>query len=68
MTEEQARLLTLQQQFEREDPKVPLVGLSVNETIKACLLNDMPKRAEKVRGDFKVPDKRLEPSDQPVPG
>ena len=59
MMDESVRLMTLQQQLEKEaDGKVTFFGLSVNDTIKTCLMNNMGKRAEKVRGDFKVPDKR----------
>ena len=58
MTEEHVRLLTLQQQFEKEDTSVAFVGRSVNDTITTCLLNGMAKRADKVKSEFKVPDKR----------
>jgi hypothetical protein len=58
MTEEHVRLLALQQQFEKEDTSVAFVGQSVNDTITTCLLNGMTKRADKVRSEFKVPDKR----------
>ena len=58
MTDEHARLLALQQQFEKEDNSVAFVGQSVNETIKNCVLNGMTKRADKVKSDFKVPDSR----------
>ncbi|OBZ67332.1 Vacuolar protein sorting-associated protein 16 [Grifola frondosa] len=60
MMDESARLLTLQQQLEKEaDGKIPFFGLSVNETIRTCLINGMSKRADKVKSDFKVPDKRF---------
>jgi hypothetical protein len=59
MMDESMRLLTLQQQLEKEaDGKVSFFGLSVNETMKACLMNGLGKRADKVKADFKVPDKR----------
>jgi hypothetical protein len=59
MTDENVRLLNIQLQLEREDEaRSPFFGLSVNETIRTCLLNGMGKRAEKVKADFKVPDKR----------
>ena len=59
MMDESARLLAFQQQLEQEvSGKVNFFGMSVNETIRACLLNDLPKRADKVKSDFKVPDKR----------
>jgi vacuolar protein sorting-associated protein 16 len=60
MMDESARLLTAQQQLEKEaDGKVAFFGLSVDETIRACITNGMSKRADKIRADFKVPDKRL---------
>jgi hypothetical protein len=60
MMDESARLLTFQQQLEKEsDGKIIFFGLSVNETIRTCLLNGMSKRADKVKSDFKVPDKRF---------
>jgi hypothetical protein len=59
MMDESSRLLTMQEQLEKEaDGKVTFFGLSVNETIRTCLLNGMSKRADKVKTDFKVPDKR----------
>ncbi|KZT35392.1 vacuolar protein sorting-associated protein 16 [Sistotremastrum suecicum HHB10207 ss-3] len=60
MVDEQNKLLVFQQQLEKEtDGQIKFFGLSVNETIKVCLLNGMAKRAEKIRADFKVPDKRF---------
>lgn len=57
--DESVRLMTLQQTLEKEsDGKVAFFGLSVNETIRTCLVNGMSKRADKVKSDFKVPDKR----------
>lgn len=59
MVDDQFKLLAFQQQLEKEtDGQIKFFGLSINETIKLCLLNGMSKRAEKVRADFKVPDKR----------
>ena len=59
MMDESVRLLTFQQQLEKEaDGKIAFFGLSVNETIRACLVNGMSKRADKLKSDFKVPDKR----------
>ena len=62
MMDDSYRLLALQQAMEKESTTegrhVPLVGLSVNETIRKCLEAGLPKKAEKIRGDFKVPDKR----------
>ncbi|KAI0701369.1 vacuolar protein sorting-associated protein 16 [Cytidiella melzeri] len=60
MMDESARLLTFQQQLEKEaDGKIQFFGLSINETIRMCLINGMGKRADKVKYDFKVPDKRF---------
>ena len=59
MLDESVRLLTLQQQLEKEaDGKIAFYGLSVNETIRTCLTSGMGKRADKIKSDFKVPDKR----------
>ena len=59
MMDESARLLTFQQQLEKEaDGKVSFFGLSINETIRTCLINGMSKRADRLKTDFKVPDKR----------
>ncbi|KAJ7634891.1 vacuolar assembling/sorting protein VPS16 [Roridomyces roridus] len=58
--DESARLLAAQQQLEKDaDGKVVFFGLSVNETIRTCLVNSMSKKADKVKSDFKVPDKRF---------
>ncbi|KAI0792484.1 vacuolar protein sorting-associated protein 16 [Abortiporus biennis] len=60
MMEENARLLTTQQQLEKDaDGKIAFFGLSVNETIRTCLINGMAKAADRVRNDFKVPGKRF---------
>jgi len=60
MTDECARLLAFQQQLENEtDGKIKFFGLSVNETICAYVLNGFSKRADKIKSDFKVPDKRF---------
>lgn len=57
--DESVRLLTYQQQLESEaDHKVKFFGLSINETIKTCILNGLSKRADKIKSDFKVSDKR----------
>jgi vacuolar protein sorting-associated protein 16 len=59
MMDDSARLLASQQQLEKDsDDKVAFFGLSVNETIRTCILNGMPKKADKIKSDFKVPDKR----------
>ncbi|KAG6377543.1 Vps16, C-terminal region-domain-containing protein [Boletus reticuloceps] len=60
MMDESARLLAMQQQLEKEsDGKVKFFGKSVSETIRTCLMNAMSKKADKVKSEFKVPDKRF---------
>ncbi|TFK92340.1 vacuolar protein sorting-associated protein 16 [Polyporus arcularius HHB13444] len=60
MMDENVRLLTFQQTLEKEaDGKIAFFGQSVNETIRTCLINGMAKRADKIKYDFKVPDKRF---------
>ena len=57
--DENLKLLTFQQQLEKDaDGKIAFWGQSVNETITTCLKNGMSKKADKVKNDFKVPDKR----------
>jgi hypothetical protein len=59
-TEEYIKLLGFQSALEKEDGgRTTFVGLSVNETIRQCLIKNMAKKAEKVRADWKVPDKRF---------
>lgn len=59
MMEESVRLLQHQQQLEKDsDGKIPFFGLSVNETIRTLIINGMAKKADKVKSDMKVPDKR----------
>lgn len=59
MMDESVRLMTLQQQLEKEsDGKIAFFGQSVSATIRTCLINGMAKRADKIKSDFKVPDKR----------
>ncbi|CDZ97788.1 Vacuolar assembly/sorting protein VPS16 [Phaffia rhodozyma] len=53
------QLLAAQRQIEKEqENKISLAGLSVNGTISALIAGGYGKRAERVRVDFKVPDKR----------
>ncbi|KAM5537634.1 hypothetical protein V8D89_008712 [Ganoderma adspersum] len=60
MMDESARLMTTQLTLEKEsDGKIAFFGQSVNETIRTCLINGMAKRADKIKSDFKVPDKRF---------
>lgn len=59
MMEESARLLVMQQQLEKDaQGKVNFFGLSISETIRACIMNGMSPKADRVKSDFKVPDKR----------
>lgn len=59
MMDESVRLLTFQQQLEKDAPtQGPFIGLGVNDTIKSCILNGLPKKADKLKTDWKVPDKR----------
>jgi vacuolar protein sorting-associated protein 16 len=61
MMDEYSRLLAFQQTLEKETTdKIEFFGLSVDETIKKCLLNGMFKRADRLKSDFRVPDKRWE--------
>ncbi|KAH7886829.1 Vps16, C-terminal region-domain-containing protein [Phlebopus sp. FC_14] len=60
MMDESGRLLVMQQQLEKDsDGKVNFFGQSVSETIRTCLMNGMNKKADKVKAEFKVPDKRF---------
>jgi hypothetical protein len=59
MTDESLKLLMFQQQLEKEvDGNLKFVGLSVTATIRACLVAGLSKKAERIRSDFKVPDRR----------
>ena len=59
MMEESLRLIAFQQQLEKDlDGGTIFVGLSVTQTIRACLVAGLSKKAERLRSDFKVPDKR----------
>jgi len=60
MVDENAKLFTLQQNLEKDaEGKINFFGLSVNETIRTCLVNGMAKKADNVKDAFKVPDKRF---------
>ena len=61
MLDDQIKLLALQQTLEQESLGKSFVGLSINETLRACLIGGLSKRADKVRSEFKVPDKRSVP-------
>jgi hypothetical protein len=60
MAEDAKRLLSLQMAYERElGYKFVFAGLSVNDFIYTLLCEGLGKRAEKVRADWRVPDKRF---------
>ncbi|PWY97065.1 hypothetical protein BCV70DRAFT_234108 [Testicularia cyperi] len=60
LVDEQIRLLGFQHALEKEDGhRARFVGLSLNETIRELLYRNMPKKVDKLRSDFKVPDKRF---------
>jgi hypothetical protein len=60
MVDDELRLLAFQQNLEREsDGRKSFVGLSVNETIRQCIVTGWSKKADKIKTDWKVPDKRL---------
>ena len=57
--DEQLKLLAYQQTLEKDcDGRRHFSGLSINETIRQCIVAGWPKKADKVRTDWKVPDKR----------
>lgn len=59
--EDQLNLLAFQQTLQSEaGPSfmVPLVGLSLNETVRQCFVNNWPKKADKLHAAFKIPDRR----------
>lgn len=59
IVDEQLRLIAFQQSLEKEvNGSRTFVGLSVNDTIRACIEGGYPKKADKIKTDFKVPDKR----------
>ena len=59
MAEDAKRLLALQLSYERElEHKFLFAGQSVNDFIFTLLAEGFGKRAEKVRADWRVPDKR----------
>jgi hypothetical protein len=59
MTDENAKLLTLQETLEKDvDGKASFLGLSVADTIVLCIQCGLNKRAETIRGSWKVSDKQ----------
>lgn len=57
-TDEQRKLLDCQQQIE-EKHNVEFVGLSVHDTAHKLIVSGLPKLAESIRKDFRIPDKRF---------
>lgn len=56
MTDEQLKLMAQQQTLEKEsEGRRHYVGLSVNETLRQCIIAGWGKKADKLRSDFKVP-------------
>jgi hypothetical protein len=59
MTDDAHRLLQLQSTYEAElEHKFSFVGLSVDEFVSALIREGFSKRSERVRVDWKIPDKR----------
>ncbi|GAA5897547.1 hypothetical protein JCM6882_003513 [Rhodosporidiobolus microsporus] len=58
MLDDHVRLLVFQQSLEQDNPGKAFVGLSVNGTVRACVLNGLEKKAEKVKKEWGVTDKR----------
>jgi len=61
MVEDEIKLLAYQQTLEQEHPGKSWIGASVNQTVRMCVVNGLGKKADKVKSDFKVPDKRFVP-------
>ncbi|GAA99834.1 uncharacterized protein L969DRAFT_84183 [Mixia osmundae IAM 14324] len=60
MTEDYLRLLAYQQALEKEaDDRKTFQGLSIDGTIRACILCSWPKKADKIKSEFEVPDIRF---------
>ncbi|SCV74365.1 BQ2448_6797 [Microbotryum intermedium] len=63
MVEDHIRLLVFQKTLESETTRPvharSLIGLSLNQTIHQCILLSEPKKADKLKTDFKVPDQRF---------
>ncbi|KAF9437396.1 hypothetical protein BGZ76_000869 [Entomortierella beljakovae] len=56
--EDSIKLLQTQIQLEK-DYSQPFTGLSISSTVYKLIIINQSKRAEKVRSDFKMPDKRF---------
>ncbi|KAF5390852.1 hypothetical protein D9757_004539 [Collybiopsis confluens] len=59
-SEDRDRAFEAKQQLEAEsDGKISFFGQSVNETIHSCIVNGLVKRADKIKSDFRVSEKRF---------
>lgn len=59
---ELSSLHKLQTRFEVEAKRPGMfVGLSLLDTVRACLAHNMPKQAAQVKGEFRIPGGRLHP-------
>ncbi|RHZ79068.1 hypothetical protein Glove_152g21 [Diversispora epigaea] len=56
--DENIKLLQAQSQLEK-DLNLPLIGLSLSETIHKCITSNNSGKANKLKSDFKIPDKRF---------
>ncbi|CAG8500529.1 11622_t:CDS:10 [Diversispora eburnea] len=56
--DENIKLLQTQSQLEK-DLNLPLIGLSLSETIHKCITSNNSGKANKLKSDFKIPDKRF---------
>lgn len=63
MIADQIKLLAFQQTLDQESGTAATsrsyIGLSLNETIKSCIVAGLEKKAEKLRSEWKVSDKRF---------
>ncbi|CAG8580065.1 14623_t:CDS:10 [Gigaspora margarita] len=57
--DENIKLLQMQAQFEKEMTNQRLVGLSLSETVHKCIVERQHNKANKLKSDFKIPDKRF---------
>ncbi|CAI2176411.1 4285_t:CDS:10 [Funneliformis geosporum] len=57
--DEYIKLLHTQSQLEKEIPHQQLVGLSLNDTVHKCITTNHSNKANKLKSDFKIPDKRF---------
>ena len=59
MVDEQIRLINFQLQLEREvEGRIKVYDLNLADTIETCIKNGLNKKAERLKSDFKMPDKK----------